>query len=214
VSACVDVSYTFSTNNQRQGQSSSSTILPPPLVVFGSSSTRPSDPVQLPLFAGSGFEGGPSTFTNPAHFASGPADRDGESSSRPDQLPAFTTSLFPNNDIMTAYLNAPTWMPSAYDYGTPTTNDDLLVNVAKIYDALIDLREVWDDVRYPELFDKFRSDGAWGKDPAKIELMARRIVAEVRRFHVNESIAMTFKSDSPLPVKPEDQEFTFPQRIH
>jgi hypothetical protein len=105
-------------------------------------------------------------------------------------------------------------MPSAYDDGTPTTNDELLVNVAKIYDALIDLREVWDDVRYPELFDKFRSGGAWGKDLAKIELMARRIVAEVRRLHVNGAIAMAFKSDPPLPVKQEDQDFTFSQRIH
>jgi hypothetical protein len=129
-----------------------------------------------------------------------------------DQLPAFGTPRFKSAEAVKAHLRKPAWIPSTYDHGLPTPAE-VRSNVAKVYNALIDIRNVWDGLTYPLERRSFQQGGQWS-DENDLEAISHRVIAELRNLHLNGATSPGFRTLPGIPYGLEDDNFSYHQRIY
>jgi hypothetical protein len=115
-----------------------------------------------------------------------------------------------------SYMNHPHWRPLPKSHGVPQTEEDRLLYVKKIYDALVDTDNVFDDAAFPTDKGRFQAGyGVWGTDPACIEAVAHEVVKICMSLHDRGATGVALGRFPALKQLYEaDKKFTFPQRIH
>jgi hypothetical protein len=115
-----------------------------------------------------------------------------------------------------SYMNHPHWRPLPKSHSVPQTEEDRLLYVKKIYDALVDTDNVFDDAAFPTDKGRFQAGyGVWGTDPACIEAVAHEVVKICMSLHDRGATGVALGRFPALKQLHEaDKKFTFPQRIH
>ena len=112
------------------------------------------------------------------------------------------------------YLNQIFWRPVMKNHGVPTTNQDRLPYVKKIYDAMTDLDNILDLTTEKIDAMKFYAwDGVWGTKAAAIEAIAHEIVDICVDLHTRGASGLTLGYQA-TERTPQDIGFTFAQRIY
>jgi hypothetical protein len=114
------------------------------------------------------------------------------------------------------YLERPYWRPMPKSHGVPQTEEDRLPYVKKIYDAIVDTDNCFDQLTFST--DKKRFDagyGVWGTDPNCIEAVAHDIVETCMTLHNRGATGLALgRFPSLTQLHDADRKFTFAQRIH
>ena len=112
------------------------------------------------------------------------------------------------------YLNLTFWRPVMKNHGVPTTSQDRLPYVKKIYDAIIDLDNILDLTSEKiDAMNFYAWDGVWGTKPAAIEAIAHEIVDICVDLHTRGASGLTLGYQA-TERTPQDIGFTFAQRIY
>ena len=98
------------------------------------------------------------------------------------QLPDLGTTTFADMQEANAYLEAPVWKPSIGTYGFPQSSGDHFKCVAKIQNAIVDLRDVRDKNSNPHEIQKFRLGGAWS-NPKDVKAISSAVFDAIMNIH-------------------------------
>ena len=138
----------------------------------------------------------------------------------PPSHPPYTSSSFdqprlPNGAAVTAYLGEAVWRPSMGMYGVPTTEEEKGYYVRRICLSLVNLYNLWDELKDVLTFAvKFADTGIWS-DAKDIETIAHIVVNNAMRIHNFGVTGVAFRRSAEFEsLNVEDMDFTFPQRIH
>jgi hypothetical protein len=113
-------------------------------------------------------------------------------------------------------MHHPHWRPLPKSHGVPQTEEDRLPYVKKIYDALVDIDNVFDGTPFPTDKGRFQAGyGVWGTDPACVEAVAHEVVEICMSLHDRGATGVALGRFPALKQLHEaDKKLTFPQRIH
>lgn len=131
----------------------------------------------------------------------------------PGQLPNYHASSFSGPKDLNAHIKKPAWKPTAGVYGGPITHLDLELYTSKVYNALVNIQEVWDKDDCPIHFEKFHAGGDCS-NPRDLEATAILLVNQCIKIHRDGLTGFMFQRASSAPPHQYDIELTFPQRIH
>jgi hypothetical protein len=139
--------------------------------------------------------------------------------------PQFATRLppldlarrrIPDSKMARSYTDHPRWRPLPKSHGVPQTEEDRLPYVKKIYDAIVDISDIYDDAVFPTDAGRFEAGyGVWGTAPACIEAVAHEVVEVCMNLHNKGATGFALARFPALrQLHDADKKFTFPQRIH
>ena len=124
--------------------------------------------------------------------------------------PCFSSATDARN-----YLATPRWRPKSGSYGVPRSNDERMVYVKLVYDAIIHIHQVHDIIDWPEEAKKYRVGGReWGY-PEFIEAISHKVIDVAISIHERGATGLQFPRLKNLGrFSQNDELFTFPQRIY
>ncbi|KNG45227.1 hypothetical protein TW65_08065 [Stemphylium lycopersici] len=169
------------------------------------------DPIKLALDAI--LESGPLAFNFGASDFHDPTGGASSSSAQPKPLPKFTASVFETPRGAAEYLNEAVWRPTSCEIGIPTCSEEYLAYVKKIYDALIDISDVWDADRFPRLIADFAEGGRWSNQQ-DLDAIAQFTVYMVMKLHRNGTTGLAFLREPVMSLHEYDVGANIAQRLH
>lgn len=112
-----------------------------------------------------------------------------------------------------AYLEAPVWKPSIGTYSFPQSSGDHFKCVAKIQNAIVDLRDVRDKNSNPHEIQKFRLGGAWS-NPKDVKAISSAVFDAIMNIHKIRLRGIAHRHTNTQQATEQNQNFTFHQRLH
>ncbi|KAF2822437.1 hypothetical protein CC86DRAFT_385399 [Ophiobolus disseminans] len=132
------------------------------------------------------------------------------------QLPQMDLAnpKLPTPAVAAVYMNKVFWRPFPRDHGVPTTDQDRLPYVKRIYDAMVDLDHVLDLTTEQTDAKRFwAKSGMWGTEPGCIEAIAHQVVSICVSIHMRGATGFALGRQMEQLCQ-EDKMFTFAQRIY
>lgn len=162
------------------------------------------------LFGGSGL----SDQSDNESFTSMPAVH---SSSGRKALPKFPGRLFSSSTKLTAHLAKPQWKTTTGNWGVPSIPVDGQACLTKVYNALVNVDDVWDKETHRKEHDMFLVGGDWS-GPKDLQATAAWIIQAITNVH-EKGLSGRPGQQLRLPgvlmqYDIFDQDFTFQQRLH
>jgi hypothetical protein len=99
-------------------------------------------------------------------------------------------------------------------FRTPTTHGDMVSCISKLYNALVNLDEVWDKQSHPEDYERFLAGGGWS-DPQDLHAVSLCIHNALMKLHTRgvQGPMLRLPGNFRQPAA-NDVDFTFGQRLY
>lgn len=128
------------------------------------------------------------------------------------QLPPLTQFHFHNPQEVDNYLGVRIPFATTGTFGMPISTAEHGQYVVKLYDAMVNLKNVGDHQQNPHDVAKFQVGGMWS-DPKAIEAIVHTVIGIAKMIHMYGVAGLDYKSPARPPNQDFDRSLTFPQRM-
>lgn len=114
-----------------------------------------------------------------------------------------------------AHLLTPVWRPESGEYGIPQNSEGMMPFVYQLYNAFLDVSEVYDAHLNSHYAAHFSPGGVWSQNLDDVEAISHIVVSGAVNLHTRGTIGLQFKhmpETLPAPGTPGSR-LTFGQRI-